>query len=166
MEEQKRVLPKKKGKNYHLTSIVLNTFSRLKPPKLSSFSHVHFNQPNGYFSSHPSVLLPAHSRHASSVQIRGVVWVHGRMNSHVLHVLQILALHERIRWACHHLAHIIRLLTQQLVRLASPCKITAFLAPESARIVPFKGFLAGSVAHATVIISVMGKSSWHYFYDF
>ena len=108
-----------------------------------------------------SVLLSSDARHARSIQIGRIVGVHSRMNPHVLHIFKGLFLHERIRGACHHLAHIICLLAEKLVGFAPFAEIAAFLAPEGARVVPLERLLAGGVAHTTVVVRVMGETSRH-----
>ncbi len=83
------------------------------------------------------------------------------MNTHVGNILERLSLLEGVAGGGHHLAHIVGLLSQNRVTLATASKITALLAPESGRVVPLEGFLAGGVAHTTIIVLVVGQTCRH-----
>ena len=106
-----------------------------------------------------SVSLATDSGGASSVQVAGIVGVHGSVNSHVHIVGKRLVFREGVRACRHHFAHIIGLLLEERVRLAAFGKVASLLAPVRACVVPLKGFLARCVAHAAVIISQVACSS-------
>ena len=57
-----------------------------------------------------------------------------------------------------HFAHVLSLHAHGGGLLAALAVITSFLAPEGGRVVPLEGFLAGSVAHATVIVSIVSET--------
>ena len=58
----------------------------------------------------------------------------------------------------NHFAHVVSLKAHEGVLLATSAVIASFLAPVSGRVVPFKGFLAGSVTHASMVVSSVSES--------
>ena len=74
------------------------------------------------------------------------------MNAHVGKIIQILSVTQVVVVSSQHLAHVVRPLALKIVTLAANTEVAALLAPVNRGSVPFEGFLAGRVAHATLII--------------
>ena len=108
-----------------------------------------------------SVLLTAHSCETGTIEIARVVRVHGRVDAQVFQVVERFAIGERIRGLRHHFAHIICLFVQKRVHLASPAKVATLLAPERARVIPLKGFLARNIAHAAIVVAIVSQACRH-----
>ena len=80
------------------------------------------------------------------------------MHTHVLDLIEVFSFLKGIVASSEHLAHIVRLLSQQRIALASTANVASLLAPEGGRVVPLEGLLAGGVAHATIIVPIVGQS--------
>ena len=105
-----------------------------------------------------SELLTTNSSGTCTVHVACIVGVHSGVDSHVLNIIQRLSLLECVVARCKHLAHVVGLLAQQSITLASAANIATLLAPERAAVVPLEGFLAGGVTHPTIVVPVMGQT--------
>ena len=138
-----------------------------------------------------SVPLSSDSSCTCLVQIESIIRVHSSMNSHVLNVIKIFMVLERIRALCHHFAHVISFHSHSLIGHKAFSKITSFLAPIDWRVppirkneineksyqcilkifhecmlcvkyLPFKCLLTSYVAHATFIKWVICETCRHF----
>ena len=85
-----------------------------------------------------SVLLSPDAGDAGLVQIGRIVGVHGRVDAHVFHVVEVLVILELVRRLSHHLAHVRCLETLHLVGHLTHGEIAALHAPELGRVPPIE----------------------------